>query len=82
MIDQSKKQKSAEQKEQVRRRINTKVDQENYEFIPPKKQIDYYDNESLSMPVFRRAMSNKRHRMSCRRNIMRTSSFITPTGRL
>ena len=46
MIDQSKKQKFAEQKEQVRRRINTKVDQENYEFIPAKKQIDYYDNDA------------------------------------
>jgi len=45
MIDQSKKQKFAEQKERVRRRINTKVDQENYEFIPAKKQVDYYDND-------------------------------------
>lgn len=45
MIDESKKQKSAEQKEQVRRRINTKVDKENYEFIPAKKPIDYYDND-------------------------------------
>ena len=46
MIDQSKKQKFAEQKEQVRRRINTKVDPDNYEFIPAKKQIDYYDNDA------------------------------------
>jgi len=46
MIDQSKKQKFAEQKERVRKRINTKVDQENYEFIPAKKQVDYYDNDA------------------------------------
>lgn len=46
MIDQSKKQKFAEQKERVRRRINTKVDQENHEFIPAKKQVDYYDNDA------------------------------------
>lgn len=46
MIDESKKQKFAEQKEQVRRRINTKVDHENYEFIPAKKPIDYYDTNA------------------------------------
>lgn len=44
MIDKSTRKQLAERKERVRRRINTKVDPENYEFIPAKKPIDYYDN--------------------------------------
>ena len=43
MIDKSTRKQLAERKERVRRRINTKVDPENYEFIPAKKPIDYYD---------------------------------------
>lgn len=42
MIDKSTRKQLAERKERVRRRINTKVDPENYEFIPAKKPIDYY----------------------------------------
>ena len=34
MIDKATRKQLAERKEQVRRRINTKVDPENYEFIP------------------------------------------------
>ncbi len=45
MIDPSKRQKVMEQKARVHKMVNTKVDQDNYEFIPAKKQIDYYDNE-------------------------------------
>src|SRR5699024_5228872 len=45
MIDQYSRKKLAEKKDKVRRRINTKVDPENYEFRPAKKQVDYYDNE-------------------------------------
>lgn len=45
MIDKSTRKQLAERKERVRRRINTKVDPENYEFIPAKKPIDYYDND-------------------------------------
>lgn len=37
MIDKSTRKQLAERKERVRRRINTKVDPENYEFIPAKK---------------------------------------------
>ena len=44
MIDKSTRKQLAERKERVRRRINTKVDPKNYEFIPAKKPIDYYDN--------------------------------------
>ena len=43
MIDHSARNQLAEKKERVRRRVNTKVDPENYEFIPAKKPIDYYD---------------------------------------
>ena len=45
MIDKATRNRLAERKERVRRRINTKVDPENYEFIPAKKPIDYYDND-------------------------------------
>jgi len=45
MINQSKKQKETEQKQKIHRRVYTKIDPENYEFIPAKKQIDYYDND-------------------------------------
>jgi len=37
--------KQAEEKAHVRKRYSVKVDPENYEFIPAKKQIDYYDND-------------------------------------
>ena len=47
MINQSKKQKETEQKQKIHRRVYTKIDPENYEFIPAKKQIDYYDNDYL-----------------------------------
>ncbi len=33
------------QKEEVKKRINTQVDPDNYEFFPAKKQVDYYDND-------------------------------------
>lgn len=41
----NKKDKQAEEKAHVRKRYAVKVDPENYEFIPAKKQIDYYDND-------------------------------------
>lgn len=45
MIDHSARRQANDQKERIRRRINTKINPENYEFIPAKKQIDYYDND-------------------------------------
>ena len=45
MIDASDRKKAAAAKDKVRRRINTKIDPERYEFFPAKKQIDYYDND-------------------------------------
>lgn len=41
----NRKDKQAEEKAQVRKRYAVKVDPENYEFIPAKKQIDYYDDD-------------------------------------
>ena len=82
MIDKATRNRLAERKERVRRRINTKVDPENYEFIPAKKPIDYYDNDiPQRVAVFPRTMSSRHPPMSCRRNTMRISSCITPIGR-
>lgn len=45
MIDGNEKQKKQAQKARVLRRYNVEIDEENYEFIPPEKQVDYYDND-------------------------------------
>ena len=45
MIDTKKRQEKNQEKEKVRRRIRVEIDPENYEYIPAKKPIDYYDNE-------------------------------------
>lgn len=45
MIDNEKRRAKEEQKERVRRRMQVSIDSENYEYIPAKKQVDYYDNE-------------------------------------
>ena len=45
MVDQSKQQRVKEQKARVHKRVYAEVDPDNYEFIPEKKQIDYYDDD-------------------------------------
>ncbi len=45
MIDQGKRRKNEEARQKVRSRIQKQMNTENYEFIPAKKQIDYYDND-------------------------------------
>jgi site-specific DNA recombinase len=45
MIDQGRRRKNEEARQKVRSRIQKRIDTENYEFIPAKKQIDYYDND-------------------------------------
>lgn len=45
MIDNEKRDEVAKAKERVRNRVRTKIDPDNYEYIPAKKQIDYYDND-------------------------------------
>lgn len=67
MIDQSKKQKLEEQKARVHRRVYAEVDPNNYEFIPAKKQIDYYDNDvPQRVAVYARVSTD---------NIQQTSSY-------
>ena len=67
MIDKSTRKQLAEWKERVRRRINTKVDPENYEFIPAKKPIDYYDNDIRQrVAVYARVSTD---------NVQQTSSY-------
>lgn len=45
MIDNEKRAQKQEEKEKVRRRMHVTVDQDNYEYIPAKKQADYYDTD-------------------------------------
>ena len=67
MIDKSTRKQLAERKERVRRRINTKVDPENYEFIPAKQPIDYYDNDIRQrVAVYARVSTD---------NVQQTSSY-------
>lgn len=67
MIDKSTRKQLAERKERVRRRINTKVGPENYEFIPAKKPIDYYDNDIRQrVAVYARVSTD---------NVQQTSSY-------
>ena len=64
MIDKSTRKQLAERKERVRRRINTKVDPENYEFIPAKKPIDYDIRQRVA--VYARVSTD---------NVQQTSSY-------
>lgn len=67
MNNQSKKQKETEQKQRIHRRVYTKIDPENYEFIPAKKQIDYYDNDiPQRVAVYARVSTD---------NVQQTSSY-------
>jgi len=45
MIDEKKRQKRIEAKERARRRMHAEIDENNYEYIPADKQIDYYDDD-------------------------------------
>lgn len=46
MIDTSKKTQREQDRERTRKRMHTQVDPENYEYIPEKKRVDYYDNDT------------------------------------
>jgi len=46
MIDSDKKIIKGLEKEKVRRRMRAKIDPDNYEYIPEKKKIDFYDSET------------------------------------
>lgn len=49
MIDEKKREQQKEQKAKTRKRIQIKIDPENYEYTPAKKQTDYYDNDVPQM---------------------------------
>lgn len=36
---------NAEQKERIRQRVRVQIDEENYQFFPERKDLDYYDND-------------------------------------
>ena len=36
---------NAEQKERIRQRVRVKIDERNYEYIPERKDANYYDND-------------------------------------
>lgn len=46
MIDPRKRTQKEEERERTRKRMNRQVDPENYEYIPEKKRVDYYDNDT------------------------------------
>ena len=67
MIDPKKKQQKAEQKANIRRKVYAEVDPSNYEYIPAKKQIDYYDNDvAQCVAIYVRVSTG---------NIQQTSSY-------
>jgi len=45
MVYDNSRRTKREQKDRVKRRYNVTVDPDRYEFIPAKKQVDYYDND-------------------------------------
>lgn len=67
MIDRSKKQRMAEQKARVHHRIHAQVNPDNYEFIPAKKPIDFYDDDVLQRVAVYVRVSTE--------NILQTSSY-------
>lgn len=67
MIDQGRRRKNDEARQKVRSRIQRRMDTENYEFIPAKKQIDYYDNDvAQRVAVYARVSTD---------NIQQTTSY-------
>ena len=45
MIDNEKRRLRELRKEKIRRRMNTQVDEDNYEYYPEKQRVDFYDTE-------------------------------------
>ena len=71
------------QKEQIKQRYNVVIDPENYEYIPAKKQADYYDNDvNQRVAISQRTMFGKQHPMSCKKSITRSLLPATQIGRL
>ncbi|MEA5015100.1 MAG: recombinase family protein [Candidatus Limiplasma sp.] len=67
MIDGSKKRKVAEWKARIHQKVYAEVNRDNYEFIPARKPMDYYDNDvSQRVGVYVRVSTE---------HIMQTSSY-------
>ena len=47
MIDDEKRRSVKQKKESVRRRIRLQVDPDNYEYVPEKKPIERYPEETV-----------------------------------
>lgn len=45
MIDNDKRRSKLDEKAKTRKRMHVDIDPDNYEYIPAKKPIDYYDND-------------------------------------
>lgn len=45
MIDNDRREQRERDKDRVRRRVQVTIDEDNYEYYPAKKQLDYYDND-------------------------------------
>ena len=55
MMYEAKKTNGLSQKERVRRRIHTPIDQENYTFFPAKEPRDFFgESSTLSVAVYAR----------------------------
>lgn len=46
MINTEKREENIRQKRKIHKRVNVKIDPENYRYIPEKKRVDYYDDET------------------------------------
>lgn len=47
MIDTEKRIQKEQEKERTRQRMHVRIDPENYEYIPPEKEADFYDCDSF-----------------------------------
>lgn len=74
------------QKEQIKQRYNVVIDPENYEYIPAKKQADYYDNDvNQRVAIYVRVSTDDVRQTTSyelQRSITRSLLHATPTGRL
>ena len=67
MLDEERRRQKAEQKERVRKRIQVNVDPSKYQYIPPKKQPGYYDNDiEQRVAIYVRVSTD---------NVMQTTSY-------
>lgn len=67
MINRGKKQQVTEQKARLRKKIYAEINPDNYEFIPAKREVNYYDQDiALRVAVYARVSTG---------SIQQTSSY-------